>query len=148
MCIRDRGKPTLHWLDTSILSGRAEDINLIVKGRLADFPFVDKQNNLDAKLGLFRVTAKVSNSTLEYGLGWPLIEGLGLDLLFEGKRMELNANTGHILGNQIIKSKTTIAQLDADSPMLIIDLSLIHISSLIQPPPVGDRCQFLRQCSV
>ncbi|MGB2833420.1 MAG: YhdP family protein [Methylotenera sp.] len=115
------GKPTMHWLDTSILSGRAEDINLIVKGRLADFPFVDKQNNLDAKLGLFRVTAKVSNSTLEYGLGWPLIEGLGLDLLFEGKRMELNANTGHILGNQIIKSKTTIAQLDADSPMLIID---------------------------
>jgi uncharacterized protein (TIGR02099 family) len=118
------GKDTLHWLDTSILSGSAEDINLTVKGRLADFPFVDSNNNLNAKLGLFRVSAKISNSTLEYGTDWPVIEGLGLDLLFEGKRMELNANTGHIYGNQIVKSKTTIAQLDADSPILNIESEL------------------------
>jgi uncharacterized protein (TIGR02099 family) len=118
------GKDTLHWLDTSILSGRADDINLTVKGRLADFPFVDSKNNLNAKLGLFRVTAKVSNSTLEYGTDWPVIEGLGLDLLFEGKRMELNANAGHIFGNQIVKSKTVIAQLDADSPILSIESEL------------------------
>ena len=112
---------TLHWLDTSILAGRVEDINLIVKGRLEDFPFVDSKNNLDTKLGLFRVTAKVSDSTIEYGTDWPLVEGLGLDLLFEGKRMELNANKGHVFGNQIIKSRTVIAQLDADNPLLTID---------------------------
>lgn len=118
------GKNTIHWLDTSILSGNAEDINLTVKGRLADFPFVDSKNNINKKLGLFKVTAKVSNSTLEFGTGWPVIEGLGLDLLFEGKRMELNANAGHIFGNQIVKSKTTIPQLDADSPILSIDSEL------------------------
>lgn len=111
---------TLHWLDTSILAGHAEDINLTVKGRLADFPFVDNKNNLDSKLGLFRVTAKISDSLLEYGTGWPAIEGLGLNLLFEGKRMELNAHAGHLFGNQIVKSKTTIAQLDADDPILNI----------------------------
>lgn len=114
------GKDTIHWLDTSILAGRAENVNLIVRGRLADFPFVDSKNNLDTKLGLFRVTAKISDSLLEFGTGWPVIEGLGLDLLFEGKRMELNAKAGHIFGNQIIKSKTTIAQLDAASPILNI----------------------------
>ena len=114
------GESTIHWLDTSILAGQAEDINLIVKGRMADFPFVDSKNNLDTKLGLFRVTAKVSNSVLEYGMGWPLIEGLGLNLLFEGKRMELNATKGHIFGNDIVKSKTTIAQLDADDPILTV----------------------------
>ena len=118
------GETTLHWLDTSILAGRAEDINLIVKGRLDDFPFVDSKNNLNPQLGLFRVTAKISDALLEYGTGWPVIEGLGLDLLFEGKRMELNANAGHIFGNQIIKSKTTINQLDADSPMLNIESEL------------------------
>jgi uncharacterized protein (TIGR02099 family) len=115
------GETTLHWLDTSILAGRAEDINLVVKGRMADFPFVDSKNRLDPKLGLFRVTAKISDATLEYGTDWPLVEGLGLDLLFEGKRMELNANKGHVLGNQIVKSKTVIPQLDADEPMLFID---------------------------
>lgn len=118
------GETTLNWLDTSILEGTANDVNLIVKGRLADFPFVDSKNNLDTKQGLFRVTAKVSDALLEYGTDWPVIEKLGLDLLFEGNRMELNAHTGHIFGNQIIKSKTTIAQLDADYPILSIQSEL------------------------
>jgi uncharacterized protein (TIGR02099 family) len=118
------GETTLNWLDTSILEGTANDINLTVKGRLADFPFVDSKNNLDTKKGVFRVTAKVSDALLEYGTGWPAIEKLGLDLLFEGKRMELNAHTGRIFGNQIIKSKTTIAQLDADYPILNIQSEL------------------------
>ncbi|NOT14014.1 MAG: TIGR02099 family protein [Methylotenera sp.] len=119
------GETTLHWLDTSILAGTAEDINLTVKGRLADFPYVDSKNNLDPKLGLFRVTAKVSDALLEYGTGWPVIDKLGINLLFEGKRMELNAHTGNIVGNKIIKSKTTIAQLDADYPILNIDSEVI-----------------------
>ena len=115
------GEATLHWLDTSILAGRVNDVNLTVKGRLADFPFVDNKNRPDPKLGLFRVTAKLSDVLLEYGTGWPVINNLGLNLLFEGKRMELNANNGSVLGNKIIKSKTTIAQLDADYPILNID---------------------------
>jgi uncharacterized protein (TIGR02099 family) len=111
---------TLHWLDTSILAGRVEDVNLTVKGNLADFPYVNSKNQLDQKLGLFRVTAKISDAFIEYGTGWPVIEGLSTDMLFEGKRMELNANKGRILGNKIIKSKTEIPALDADWPMLRI----------------------------
>jgi len=118
------GETTLHWLDTSILAGHAENINLVVKGRLADFPFVDKKNNPDPKQGLFKVTARLNDVLLEYGTGWPVINNLGLNLLFEGKRMELNADTGRILGNRIIKSKTTIPQLDADYPMLNIESEL------------------------
>ncbi len=134
------GKPTLHWLDTSILAGRVEDVSLIVKGNLADFPYVNSKNQLDKKLGLFRVTAKMSDVLLEYGTGWPVVEGLAMDLLFEGKRMELNANTGHIYGNKIIKSKTEIAQLDADWPML-------HIVSEIEGP-VADGVKFVNESPV
>ncbi len=114
------GKITMRWLDTSILTGRAEDINLTIKGNLADFPFVNSKNQLDNKLGLFRVTAKVKDATLEYGANWPKIENLDIDLLFEGKRMELNSKKGHIFGNRIINSKTEIAKLDADSPILSV----------------------------
>ncbi|OIR17748.1 hypothetical protein GALL_19700 [mine drainage metagenome] len=131
---------TLHWLDTSILAGHTEDANIIIKGRLADFPFVDSKNNLDSKLGLFRVTAKISDSLLEFGTGWPAIEDLGLNLLFEGKRMELNAYTGHLLGNQITKSKTTIAQLDADNPILNVDSELRG--------PVDEGIKFVNQSPV
>lgn len=115
------GETTLHWLDTSILSGQIEDVNVVIKGRLADFPFVDKQNKPLPHLGQFRVTGKLSHSLMEYGTGWPVIEDLGLDMLFEGKRMELNAFAGHLFGNQIVKSKITIPQLDAAEPMLYID---------------------------
>ncbi len=134
------GKPTLHWLDTSILEGHAEDVNLTVKGNLTDFPYVNANNQLDKKLGLFRVTAKISDVLLEYGTGWPVIESLGLDMLFEGKRMELNANKGHIFGNKIIKSKTEIAQLDADSPML-------HVVSDVEGP-VADGVRFVNESPV
>lgn len=134
------GEATIHWLDTSILAGNAQDINLVVKGRLDDFPFVDGKNNLDPKQGLFRVTAKISDALLEYGTGWPVIDHLGLNMLFEGKRMELNAHTGRILGNQIIKSKTTIAQLDADYPILNIDSEVYG--------PVSEGIQFINQSPV
>lgn len=134
------GETTLHWLDTSILAGRAENIDVTVKGRLADFPFVDHKNNLDPKLGLFKVKAKLTDSLLEYGTGWPTIDGLGLDLLFEGKRMELNSFAGHILGNQLIKSKTTITQLDADNPILNI------VSEL--KGPIDEGVKFVNQSPV
>lgn len=114
------GVDTTHWLDTSIIEGRADGINVTIKGRLADFPFVDSKNNLDSKLGLFRVTANIHDAKLAYGEDWPSIEGLGLNMLFEGNRMELNAFKGLIYGNQIVKSKITIPQLDAKNPMLSI----------------------------
>ena len=134
------GKVTLNWLDTSILAGGVEDVNLAVKGNLADFPYVNNKNQLDKKLGVFKVTAKLSDTLLEYGTGWPVIEGLGLDLLFEGKRMELNAYKGRIFGNKIIKSKTEIANLDADNPML-------HIISDLEGP-VAEGIKFVNESPV
>ncbi|HOY69785.1 MAG TPA: YhdP family protein [Methylotenera sp.] len=116
------GEKTTQWLDSSILSGKAEDIQLTVKGRLADFPYVNTRNNQpDPKLGLFRVSANISSGELEFGKNWPKIEGIALKLLFEGKRMELNAQAGHLLGNKIQQAKVAIAQLDSHSPILEID---------------------------
>jgi uncharacterized protein (TIGR02099 family) len=134
------GEATLHWLDTSILAGQLDDVNLTVKGRLDDFPFVDSKNRPDPKQGIFKVTAKLSDVLLEYGTGWPVINNLGLNLLFEGKRLELNANTGSVLGNKIINSKTTIAQLDADYPILNIDSELTG--------PVSEGVNFVNKSPV
>lgn len=134
------GTPTLHWLDTSILSGNANDIHVEIKGRLADFPFVTPQNQLDPAKGIFRVTAKLSDILLEYGTGWPVVNQLGMNLLFEGKRMELTSTTGKIFGNHIVKSKTVIPQLDADSPMLYIDAEVTG--------PVSEGIHFVNKSPV
>lgn len=114
------GEDTLHWLDTSILAGRADDVNVIIKGRLADFPFVNQKNQPDPALGQFKVTAMIQDALIEYGTGWPVIRGLNTQMLFEGKRMLLNANKGYVFGNKIVSSVVEIPQLDADWPMLNI----------------------------
>ena len=108
---------TIKWLDSSILSGKANNVQLTLKGHLDDFPYVDQKNQLDPKLGTFRVTARLNDAVLEYGEQWPEINDLGLDLLFEGNRMELNADKGKILGFNITKSKATIPELDTVIPL-------------------------------
>ncbi|MES2501574.1 MAG: YhdP family protein [Pseudomonadota bacterium] len=134
------GEDTIHWLDTSILEGQAENIMLTVKGHLADFPYVDKQHQPDSKLGIFKVTAKISDAVLEYGTGWPIIDNLDLDMLFEGKRMLLLASDGRISGKKIIKSRAEIAQLDADWPIL-------HIASEAEGL-VADGIKFVNESPV
>ena len=111
---------TVQWLDRSIKKGELKDIDVKIKGKLADFPYVNKNKLADSKLGIFKVSAQLNDALLDYGAGWPVIEDLDLSMLFTGLSMELNANAGNMLGNQIIKSKAVINQLDADNPMLTI----------------------------
>jgi uncharacterized protein (TIGR02099 family) len=106
------GEETMSWLDSSIVSGKANNVQLIVKGNLEDFPYVDKQNKPDPKLGIFKVTARISDAVLEYGKSWPTINGLGLDMLFTGNSMVLKADKGKILDLNIIKGEATIPMLN------------------------------------
>lgn len=106
------GRDTLHWLDTSVLDGRGEDISVIVRGNLDEFPWPDD------KRGLFQVKATLNDGSLDYADGWPRIEGLRLNMLFQGNRMDLNADRGHLYGNQIIKARAVIPVLNAQHPVL------------------------------
>lgn len=108
------GEHTLHWLDTSIIDGRGEDVNVTVKGYLHEFPYPGN------KLGLFKVTAKVTDGVLHFAQEWPQIDGIKLDLLFEGNRMELNASAGNTAGNKITKAKISIPELHVAEPVLDI----------------------------
>ncbi len=105
-------KDTLHWLDTSILAGRGENANVIVRGKLSEFPWAD------SKRGLFQIKADILDGVLDYADGWPKIEGIKLALLFEGNHMEINASQGRLFGNQIIKVRAVIPELDALHPVL------------------------------
>ena len=107
-------KDTIAWLDSSILSGQANNVNVRLKGDLNDYPFAD------GKKGILRVTADVKDAALDYAQGWPKVEGINMAMLFQGKRMELNASAGHLFGNEIKKAKITIPDLEADENLLDI----------------------------
>jgi uncharacterized protein (TIGR02099 family) len=112
------GESTLHWLDTSILSGQIRRGEVIIKGRIKDFPFVNAAHKPDPSLGLFKVTAQVDHVNLEYGTGWPLVQGVDAFLKFEGKRMDIAVKNGTTVGQRITQAQVEIPQLDADWPML------------------------------
>ena len=112
------GESTLHWLDTSILAGQIRRGDVIIKGRMKDFPFVNAAHQADPSLGLFKVTAQVDHASLEYGTGWPLIQGVDALLKFEGKRMDIAVKNGTTVGQHITQAQVEIPQLDADWPML------------------------------
>ncbi|MBF4991498.1 YhdP family protein [Methylophilus sp. QUAN] len=114
------GESTLHWLDTSILSGQIRHGEVIVKGRVQDFPYVNAAHQSDPSLGLFRVTAQVDRASLEYGTDWPVIQNIDAFLKFEGKRMDIAVKNGSTVGQHITQAQVEIPQLDADWPMLNI----------------------------
>lgn len=106
------GKDTLHWLDTAILGGHCKNIVLTMQGDLAEFPWEKNRR------GLFRVTADMVDGEIQYAPHWPKIEALQASMLFEGNHMEINATGGHMLGNQIIKTRAVIPVLTSDTPQL------------------------------
>ncbi len=109
---------TLRWLDNAFISGTGENVQLTLKGKLNEFPFVDQNRNLDLKKGLFRVTSKVKNGVIHYGNGWPNIDSINLDMHFEGERMVLSNASGNVLGSRIEQATITIPQLKHPDPML------------------------------
>ncbi|MFH1494221.1 MAG: YhdP family protein [Pseudomonadota bacterium] len=109
------GQETRDWLARSLKAGHASDVQLKLKGDLAKFPFED------GKSGLFEVAVKAKGGRLEYAPGWPEIEGIVVDLLFRGKRMDIYAHAGHTYGMQFGKVHVWIPDLLVMEEMLLVD---------------------------
>jgi uncharacterized protein (TIGR02099 family) len=107
-------KETLEWLDSSVLNVHAEDINIVIKGYLDDFPYPNNTN------GEFKISARFTDGVLDYADGWPKIEGMRLNMLFHGDRMDMDIDQGHIYGGHILKAKVAIPSLEADHPVVEI----------------------------
>ncbi len=102
------------WLREAIRGGHADDAKLRLQGNLKDFPFAD------GKQGIFRVTAKVAGASLRYAPGWPDIENIDGDLLFEGRRMLIKARQGSIYGVALSGASAEIADLEAPEEILTV----------------------------
>ena len=89
------GEATHDWLVHAVVAGHSGDVRLRLKGDLHDFPFVDPAK------GQFQVTARVEKGVLDYVSGWPRIEDIDADLLFEADRMEIYARSASVLGARV-----------------------------------------------
>ena len=108
------GKSARLWLRDSLIAGHASEAKLILKGKLDDFPFLDKRQ------GQFLVTVKARDAVIDYAKGWPKIEGVAGDLRFEGNGMVVDAHRGTILGAQLSHTRVEIPDFDAPISTLIV----------------------------
>ena len=103
------------WVANAVLAGQATDVRLRLKGDLADFPFVDPAK------GLFQVTARVSGGVLDYASGWPRIEEIEADLMFDRDKVEVVGRSGNILGASIANVHVTLPGIFEEHRRLVID---------------------------
>lgn len=131
------------WLRDSLIAGGASEAKLTLRGNLADFPFLDKSK------GQFLVTVKAHDVVLDYGKGWPRIEGIDGDLLFEGNGMTVEAHRGSILGARISNTRAVIPDFDAPISTLTLKGSVDGPTSefleFIEKSPVGERIDHFTQ---
>lgn len=114
-----------HWLTGALEEGRADEVQLRLRGDLAHFPFKDK------KQGEFKVGGRIHNGRLNYDPGtyaadgkspeWPVADKIKGSFLFEGARMEIRGDTA-VTGNVALSNvKAVIADLDSVDSVLEID---------------------------
>jgi uncharacterized protein (TIGR02099 family) len=108
------GRSSRDWLDRAFTSGSSNDVRFRLKGDLKDFPFVDERG------GVFEVAAKISDGAVHYGEGWPRITGIEGDLLFRGKRMDVNVRQATMSNVQLGKVRVQIPDLLHTSEVLQI----------------------------
>jgi len=107
-------KNALAWLDRGLVSGRVVSGTAAFRGPVHAFPF-------DKKEGTFGVRFKVENVLLDYQVGWPRIDEIEADVVFDSRRMEINAVAGKIFSADILKAHAVIPDLGAREPVLSVD---------------------------
>jgi uncharacterized protein (TIGR02099 family) len=108
------GEKSRAWLVGAIQGGKSNDARLRLAGDLRNFPFVDPAK------GQFQIQAQVREATLEYARGWPRVQDIDGELLFDRNRMEITGRRGHILGANLSNLRVAIAQLGKPGAELLI----------------------------
>ena len=109
------GERVRAWLLTSVVSGNATDARFRLKGDLAEFLW-DK----DPSRGLFQISLRVEKGVLDYANGWPRVEDVSGEVLFERNRMDIVGRSGSILGAQLSNVRVSIPELKAPVSRLIV----------------------------
>jgi uncharacterized protein (TIGR02099 family) len=108
------GDKTRKWLAQSLLAGESNDFNLKLKGELNDFPFADNRK------GIFKINARVNDSTLKYDQDWPQIDNINAELLIHGRELSVLVTSGKSAGVQLQSVKVNVPDLLSDDLMLKI----------------------------
>jgi uncharacterized protein (TIGR02099 family) len=125
------GVAAREWVAAAVQAGNGSDVRLRLKGRLADFPYVDPAT------GSFLVTARVREAVVQPLPGWPRIEAVDGQLKFERNAFSFEGRSGRVFGARLSNVRVTVPALHADR----------HVVS-IAGTAEGPTAEFLRYVAV
>jgi len=98
--------PNAHaWLKQALVAGHSEDVRLHLAGPLHKFPFADEGD------GIFEIRAAVEDAAVRLKEGWPLIEGVAGDFVIHGDRIDIEPESGVVMGIDISDSHVSVLGL-------------------------------------
>lgn len=103
------------WLADSLKGGVASKGKLTLKGPLNDFPFHESKSQ-----GVFSFTAPVENAELKFAPDWPAITDIKGVVAFQGKSLQIRADSAKTQGALLQGVNADIDNLDAWEPLLKI----------------------------
>ncbi len=92
----------VHWLDSAFIAGRIDKGKLLLRGALADFPFVQRQ-------GVFQAMFDIEDTDLRYHGEWPPLTDLAASALVYGNRIQIEAIRGRLGGAPISRCSFEVA---------------------------------------
>ncbi|MBU1424236.1 MAG: TIGR02099 family protein [Gammaproteobacteria bacterium] len=105
-------RKTRDWLQAALQGGQADRFHVRLRGDLRDFPFVGNER------GIFRLEARAKGVVMEFVKGWPRLEDAQMQLLIEGKKLEIKAVTATTTGAHLQNVKVSIPDLLVGNPLL------------------------------
>ncbi|WP_266169371.1 YhdP family protein [Dyella subtropica] len=122
------------WLDRALVAGKIDDAAVVVRGDLADWPFLHNE-------GRFEARAAISNLTLDYGKNWPRAEGVNAIANFVNNGMLVETSAGQSLG---VKVESAVA-LIPDFANTTLDLNVkgsgngANLMDFVRRSPIGSH---------
>jgi uncharacterized protein (TIGR02099 family) len=120
---------TREWLVGALQAGRASDVQMVLKGDLAQFPF-HGAHAAGKPRGQFTVSGKLDGGRMNYTPGhfagdsaapmWPLLDQIHGSFLFDGARMEIRGDSAKTSGVALSRVEAVIADLASHDPLLEI----------------------------
>lgn len=87
--LRNFPPQVVDWLERAVVAGRVPAAEGIFRGPLREFPF-------DHGEGQFRVSLQLQDGTLDYAPGWPRVEQLDAEVVFDGVGMSSSRNQARV----------------------------------------------------
>ena len=127
------GPETREWMAEGLLEGRADEVELLVKGNLNKFPFTIKHPS-DKPEGMFRITAKIHHGRINPAPKelaqdrrtplWPWIDEVEGKLHLERARLLVKVDTARTQGLPLSAVEVVIPDYMSPSPVLEVSGSV------------------------